>query len=108
MRAAPSWSKGSVSRRRDSEASLDHVHGGQLTSRERESRRGDSNPWPALYKSAALPAELLRRTGCTLSANEVRVEPRRGSRPLPRRDRLLEAPVPIGADDVLVVGDLGL
>ena len=26
-----------------------------------ESRRGDSNPWPTLYKSAALPAELLRR-----------------------------------------------
>ena len=26
-----------------------------------KSRRGDSNPWPATYKIAALPAELLRR-----------------------------------------------
>ena len=29
-----------------------------------ESRRGDSNPWPTLYKSVALPAELLRRAHC--------------------------------------------
>src|SRR4051794_19545712 len=54
------------------------------------SRRGDSNPWPIAYKAIALPAELLRPGAGTLSG----------------RDGFLEPAVPVGADDVVVVGDL--
>src|SRR6185436_13180436 len=36
----------------------------------RQSRRGDSNPWPTLYKSVALPTELLRPVLTSLGAVE--------------------------------------
>ena len=37
-----------------------------------ESRRGDSNPWPTLYKSVALPTELLRPAPTSLGRGRKR------------------------------------
>ena len=40
--------------------------------REPQSRRGDSNPWPTLYKSVALPTELLRPARTSLGPRRAR------------------------------------
>src|SRR5947199_10719434 len=56
------------------------------------SRRGDSNPRPSLYKSDALPAELLRR-GVASVVRPTRLRPRDA-------DRVVEVAVAVGRHGV--------